>query len=521
MGIARTISRNVFSNFAGYFVNAIVGFLLTPYVLTTLGGPAWGLWSMIVAFTGYYGILDLGVRSGVGHYTTRYWAKGDIGGINKTFATATVINCAIAAVLSLATLVIALLSPHLFDTELPSGEMRTVILIMGLGVAINFPLASFGAATYARQRFDIANTVGILERIATALVYVWVLSSGYGLVGVAAVTVASQTAGNLVRMVIAYRLLPGLKIDRKLFTRESVRELFSFGGFAFFSNAADKIVMSSDALVIGLILDSLAVAYYNAGGFVITQCMALINAIAWALAPYATACHANGDMPALRQLWVTGTRAVMIFGSILAGGMLLLGLDFLELWIKPKEQYVVRGDHYASGALVMQILAATVLIRSAMSCGKQMLVGMREVRFLAFTSFGAAALNVVLSAILIYRYGLVGVAIASIVAFAVTQLWFQPRHLAQLLGVPLWNFVAPVVWTPVCVIGFMWGTDLLVRDALPAATWSGFVARGFAVSIPAALAGLLLCTSDAEKDKLRAYLRRFSRGKDPSTDTDS
>ncbi len=517
MGVVRTIARNVFSNFAGYFVSMVVGFLLTPYVMEVLGKDKWGLWQAIVAFTGSYGLCDLGIRSAVGHYVTRYWAQRDLEGVNRTFATALVITTWVAIFLALVTTALAFVSPLLFESGMETNEMRTVILIMGIGVSLNFPLAIFGSATYARQRFDIANTVGISERITTALLYVWVLESGWGLVGVASIAAASPTMFNVARIWIAFKLLPGLELTKKLVKLTSVKELFSFGFYNVLVNAADQIVLNSDALIIAIVLNSTATAYYSGGSFVIAQSIALINAFAWTLTPYATKCDTEGDTEALRRLWMTGTRMVVLLGALIASGMILLGEDFLFLWIKPKELGIVRGDEYTSSAVIMAILAGTVYIRAAMSCGKQILFGIQEVKFLAKNSIATAILNVVLSCVLIYWFGLIGVAISSVFAFALMQLWFQPKFLSKCIDKSVWAFMVPTLWIPTVVFGTMWGMELLVCDYIHATSWSSFVAKGFALATPAAILGFWLGTSHVEKDKLRAFLKRIGRGLDPFT----
>ena len=71
-------ARNISSNLAGFLVSAVVALLLSPFIIRTLGDVKYGLWTLLISLTGYYGILDLGVRSAVGHYVTRYWAKNDV-----------------------------------------------------------------------------------------------------------------------------------------------------------------------------------------------------------------------------------------------------------------------------------------------------------------------------------------------------------------------------------------------------------------------------------------------------------
>ena len=463
-----------------------------------------------------YGLLDLGIRSAVGHYVTRYWAQDDLEGVNRTFATSLMITGAVGILLVFVTMSFAFLSILFLEVDgLEPNDLRIVILIMGIGVAINFPLAVFSSAAYARQRFDIASGMGILERLASAAGYVWVLEEGWGLLGVACITSIVPTLANVIRIWIAFKLLPGLRLTPKLVKLVSVKELFSFGTFNAFSNASDLLVIYSDTVIIVLVLNEIAVAYYNIGSYAITQSMSLINAMAWTLTPYATKLDTQHDVAGLRRLWITGTRVIVLVASLLAGGMILLGEDFLSIWIRPDQLALVRGDDYTSGAIIMAVLAGTVLVRGAMSCGKQILFGVQEVRFLAKNSFGTAVLNVVLSAVLIYAYGILGVAIASVSSFALMQLWFQPRFLAQRIGESVWAFLRPVLWIPCVVIGPMFAVEYFLCDSMVVDGWGSFVLKGFTVAVPGLLTGMLFGLSDVEKDKLRAQFRRFLGGRDP------
>ena len=81
---SRVIVRNIFSNWAGFAVQVAVTFFLTPFVLSHLGDARYGVWMLVMSVTGYYGLLDLGFRSGLTQYLTRYLAVGDIDRMNST-----------------------------------------------------------------------------------------------------------------------------------------------------------------------------------------------------------------------------------------------------------------------------------------------------------------------------------------------------------------------------------------------------------------------------------------------------
>jgi len=73
----RQIVKNVSSNWFSLGINVVVGFLLTPFILHRLGDTANGLWIMIGFVTGYYGLFDLGIRSSIVRYVSKFTATGD------------------------------------------------------------------------------------------------------------------------------------------------------------------------------------------------------------------------------------------------------------------------------------------------------------------------------------------------------------------------------------------------------------------------------------------------------------
>ncbi|MBM4061527.1 MAG: hypothetical protein FJ265_10605 [Planctomycetes bacterium] len=502
MGALKIISRNIASNTIGYLVGVFVALLLTPFVLDRLGESGFGIWSLVVAMTGYYGILDLGIRSAVGQYATRYWELGDVPGVSRTISTAVALTLPIAAVLLLASVGLAFWAPALFEVAPDeAGATTTAVLVMGSAVALSFPIAVFGTAAYARQRFDIANALAIGERLVNAGLSVWVLLEDQGLAGVAWVAAGTQLAAGLVRVVIAFRLLPGLRIGRRWCSRASVRELCSFGFHNFLINVADRVVLYTDALVIGVMIDTKAVSYYTVGGNFIGYYIMLINSVAWPLTPYATSRDAAGDHEALRRLYLFGSKNIFLFAAVIGGGLIFLGHDFLAVWLHEHPE-LLSGAVYTSAATVMAVLAAATLVRGLMTCGKQILFGIREVRFLSGLSVLEAVANLGLSIALAYPLGLLGVALGTLIPTICTQLVLQPRYLARRLGLSLGDFLVRATRGGLVVVAVMGAVAYAVRDWLPVTGWPTFFLKGLVVAAPAVLVGGLFGTTADEKQLL-------------------
>src|SRR5689334_13331415 len=72
------IIKNVSSNWFSLAINVVVGILLSPFIVHRLGDAAFGIWVLIFSITGYYGIFDLGIRSAIIRFVSKFSATGDI-----------------------------------------------------------------------------------------------------------------------------------------------------------------------------------------------------------------------------------------------------------------------------------------------------------------------------------------------------------------------------------------------------------------------------------------------------------
>src|SRR5262249_17284707 len=91
-------SRNVVSGWVLLAAEVAVGFALTPFVVRTLGAPAYGVWALMISVLGYMGLIAVGIRGSVGRYVNHYLALGDSGALSGIVGTANVVLTALSAI---------------------------------------------------------------------------------------------------------------------------------------------------------------------------------------------------------------------------------------------------------------------------------------------------------------------------------------------------------------------------------------------------------------------------------------
>lgn len=517
------ILRNVGSNSLGYAVNVLVGLKLGPYVTDKLGKTAFGIWTLVVCFVGYYGLFDVGIRSAVGHYVATYRARRDAIGVNRTLSTAMALLLVVALFAAIVTVIASRFMPswyeqiNAFRVSIGEKEMdlsgalrdpsqlRVVVLVMGIGFALSLPMALFGTVIYATQKIAQQNAIGIAQVLLRAALTVWALEAGHGLIGLACVVVGCNVLGWFATIIAAYRAVPGLSLAFRNSTRASAAELYSYGGFNFLVNVADTVLLfTSGFIIIQVTKDPDSVTYFAIPATqLIPYFMQLVQTVTWALTPHFTGSWATGDVAAVRGLLEKGTRWVTLLAALITGGLLFLGHDFMSIWQKPA---IVGGALFPQSVQCLSILAVATLLRAAQSTGRQALFAMREVRYLGLLSLAEAIGNVVLSILLIRRFGLVGMAFGTLLPVIVTQGFVQPNHLLREIGLPLGRHFGDLFRAVIPAIATMGAIHLLLGPRLAVTSLATFLLRGTVVALPAAVIGAL---ATATPDERATFLRRF------------
>src|SRR5262249_13244638 len=145
------------------FVNVAIGIFLMPFTVATLGKAQYGLWMLAVSMTAYLQLLDLGYGNGLVRQVTQADADGDDEPMNVILSPFFLVYSAIGLVATGAVTMIALYVIPRFPNLTPEdvATAQWVVVILGVRIALAFPMSVFGAVTTARQRFALTGIITI------------------------------------------------------------------------------------------------------------------------------------------------------------------------------------------------------------------------------------------------------------------------------------------------------------------------------------------------------------------------
>ena len=158
----RQIVKNVGSTWFSLGCDVLVGLFYRPFILHWLGDTAFGIWVLIFSITGYYGLFDLGIRSSVVRYVSKFTATDDIEDLAKLINTSLFTYSCLGVLSLVLTGILSIYVDHIFKIppELHS-DARWLLLIVGAAVGTGFPLGVVGGYLDGLQRFYVNNWANI------------------------------------------------------------------------------------------------------------------------------------------------------------------------------------------------------------------------------------------------------------------------------------------------------------------------------------------------------------------------
>lgn len=416
----KSIAANVGAYWLQHVLVLAAAFVTSPIAVHLLGPQQYGLWTLLVSASAVLALLDLGLNAALVRGLSRHLARGDQHAAQAAFASATTGLAGLAA-LALPVLLLAsgpIADAYALDGLAPS-RVQGVVCILALDLALGMVGAAWLAALSALQRFVPSSLATSAVALVRAIALVWVLRAGGGLAGIACTQLGCTLLKQAAHFVLLRRAAPFLRFRLRDASRAARQELFSFGVWAFASSIASRILLASDAFVIQRCLSVAMVTFYAVPAGLLLQVETLVGAVHGVLFPWISSREARGDARANRELYLHGTRYLLLGLLPIQFVLFTAGGDFLRLWM---------GAEVAQqGAVVLRILAPAYFLALPQLLGQGVLRGTSRHRTLAWVLATQTIVNVALSLLLVSEHGLAGVAVGTAL----------PLLLANLLPIPL------------------------------------------------------------------------------------
>jgi O-antigen/teichoic acid export membrane protein len=488
---------NSLANWIGFASAVVIVFFMSPILVHGLGDSRFGIWSLVDSVLAYVALADLGIGAAVVRFIAKFDGIRDQDHVNRVFSTSIAIFAIIGTIALAVTLAMALLwSRPIGVTADLVHDTRWLLVILGINLALGFPLGVYGAVLFGLARFPVRNGIRIGGMIIRNGLFLLVLRNGGGLPAIGIVITACGLAESACAAWASYHYLPGLHFSFRLVDRETFRIIRGYSIFVFLVQIAGRIANQSSAIIICAFLNPGSITFFALANTLVGYSRDTFVALLGVVTPTISKWEAQGDSSAIQGIFLAGTRCVLFVAIPVQLGLILFGHPFLSLWMGPR---------YATLSYsTLVVLAMQLAPLAAHTVAARILYGMGRIRLFSAISIAQALITVVCSVALVKPFGIEGVALAMtvptiILCFATIALLCQVIHVFLVTWF-MRSCVIPILSS--FLPAFLWGA-LLWRS--PPVTWLSLVAIGTTGMIPYVALVIVL------EPQLQGIIRRIQK----------
>jgi len=417
------LTTNILANLSGQSWSVIVSIAVIPLYIKFLGIEAYGLLGFYMMLQGALQILDLGLSPTMNRELARYSTMPEKAGEARDLVrTLEVGYWLIGIVAGGAVSAAAPLITHkwLNIGNLPSEEVQQALMMMGLLVALQWPLSFYGSGLMGLQKQVLVNSIGIpmsLVGSGGAVLVLWLVSPK-----VTSLLGWQIMFGVLQLALVAFLLWRNLPTSGRppRFNLALLRNVWRFavgmGGIALSS----VILTQLDKLILSRILSLEMFGYYTLASSAGRGLYVFITPMFNAIFPRFSALVAGGELDQLRKLYHQASQAMAALVLPVAAVMALFSFDLLKLWLRSEETA-------SMAAPIVSILVIGTALNGLLNLPYALQLAFGWTRLSLYINAGLIVALVPAIIVMASAYGAVG---AAVVWVALNLLYF-------IVGVPL------------------------------------------------------------------------------------
>ncbi len=498
------IAKNSLSNSAAFFVEALVAFMMMPFVIHHLGDSAYGIWVLINAMTGYLGLFKLGFRPSINKHVAEFNALGDYKSLNDFVGASLHLYLYVSVAIAVSAIGISYYFPLLFDVEEQFVEVFRIIFLFA-GVQSIFALmgTAFGGVISGYQRYEINAGVEIAVIVVRAGLILYFLPIFTNLYTVAAAHFSITIAGDIITIFAARKIAPLGNMPVMTWpNKKTLHIIIKYNSISFSIAALSILISHLDSVIVGLILPLSAITHYVIGDRLVKYCNMFLKVTTKVIAPAISELNATNKQDQLNQvLLLTQKMACVVVYPILIC-LMIQGDEFIRLWV---------GDGYQQSYQVMLVLAVSSLLIAPSHTINSYLYGIGQHRYLLVMLVIEMAVSLPACYFLGTEIGLVGVAIGMSVPRAILRGIFLPLLISRFTSINvLKHFLTANLVVLAATAPF--GLCLyLVREQLGLESWLLFLGQLAVAGIIYLLTVYFAVFNTTEKSEFRRLIAKMKK----------
>lgn len=479
---SKRFSANLVTNIISLILSTLVGLLLIPFFIDTLGEAAYGLVPLATSVTTYVTLLIDSLNAATGRYLMFDLRASKIEDARITFNTAlSTILCCVAILLPFA-LLVAFSSPYIFNIGDVSSSDVTLLFALVFGSALlNMVTANFTLALYSYNRFDLKNSVTILQTIVqVGMILLLFTTASPSLIYIGFAYFIGAGCAFIAAFTLVKIFCPELKLNRKYLSKNRFKTLISMTVWTLIKYIGVLLRSNVGLIVANIICGVIVGAEYAIILMWQILLVSIMGSITLLFNPNVYSYCAKYDDKGLLTFISLAARTTAMLSALIIGLLTVYSSELLMIWV---------GSEYAHLGLFASLLVIPIMFRASADNLNYVMIAKLKFKQNAMIYLAAGILTLIFSVIGGHFFGMAGIIIAGGLVMILCEcggIYLYTAYLMKEKVSSMLRFLFPGVF--MLIITFVIGS--LIKLVFTGETILSLILGGGIITVIA----LLICT---------------------------
>lgn len=410
---------NAFKNFITYsipyFIMIILGFIKIDIFIKQLGVEVYALNQLFLQLFSYFALLEGGIGVLITQRYSQLFVTDDKEKIKKIYTYSIHFLRKMSLFIFIIGVIVSFALEYITNNSLSLGYMQLVFILFIIKNIIDYIMFSPRFVISAEQKMYKINLIVNAFSVIEAIVDIILLLNGYDYLLILVVGIIIKFILNIVVNKKVFKLYPWLTTVNK-------KEMEYVTGIrnVFTHKIVGVVFNNTDIVLISALLNPIVVVIYSSYNYIIK----IICDVIYMLSNSLTSSFGNVYYKEKKETTVNifeEINSLFLFLAILLSIVLYITINgFIKIWLG--QQFLINDIAliFLISIMFYTISRRTfIMTRDAIDLFKETKI----------VSIAEAAINLILSLILVKRFGVSGVLFATYIASLLTSFWYYPYYI--------------------------------------------------------------------------------------------
>jgi len=493
----KRLAINMIANIVAFVVQFGINFVLTPYIVRTLGSEAYGFVQLSNNVISWISILTVALNSMAGRFICIEINRQNTEKAKEYFNSVLIANTVLAIILMVPSILLVVFANRVMNVPVHLlSDVRIMFAFALIGMEVQLLLNVFATVYYTTNRVDIQAKRNIEGNVLRAVVLVALFASLPARMWyVTGTMMLVYLYLGLADIYYTKKLTPQLTIDAWYFKGSAVKELLSSGVWNSINQLSTVLLTSLDLYLANIFISAQASGEYSLVKTVPNFIQSLVGVLVGVFIPQFTILYARKKKEELLDNIDFSIKVMGYLMMIPVGFLLVFGEDFFHVWVPTQNAHL------------LQELSVLTLIPMIVTCSINTIFNVytvtNKLKIPALVLLGSGFANVIVVIILL-RYFSLGLWVIPLVAMInalVRHLTFTPIYAAYCLGVPWFTFYKAIT-RGCCCVATVIAVCSLYKMVFSAESWPMLILAGCVCTCVALVVNLFVVFRIEERRRL-------------------